>query len=409
MLTILESLCCTYGMKSNIDTEYIAITYFLSGLLIGILPIIIPATSIEYKYSNSSTFTKINKWLTYGGFILLSVFFIINSLSVMKTMPVDLAVADMLPQIKAMCDRLLHGEKIYAPIKEIWGGKLPPYMPLMWLPYSVAEWLDIDIRFTTIAFLLLGLFGTFLILPKQLKANPLLIIISLVSILFLFNYMLVWDPFLFGGCEEGVVIGYYLFLAYALVKRKPVLLGIAIASCLMSRFSLFFWVPMYLLYVFIYESKRQAYIITGVIAIIVLFVFLIPFGFSQPEYFLNIPADYQVGVDRAWSFNNDNGKYYQDFLGYTRYFDISQIKLLHNLQIGVAAVVPFLLLGLFSLGKKRFKLNSVFFGICTLKITLVFFYNMVEVPYHYLFFVSTFFSYPILFAYIKQRYRVANP
>ncbi|MBK9454103.1 MAG: hypothetical protein IPO24_00275 [Bacteroidetes bacterium] len=223
----------------------------------------------------------------------------------------------------------------------------------------------------------------------------------------LLNFLMIKDKITFGRTEEGVVIAYYLFLAFALISKKPILIGIAIACCLMSRFALFFWVPMYLIYVFVYESRKQAYTITAVIAIIIFFVFLLPFGFSQPEYFLNIPADYHVGVDNAWRYNDDeNGKYYQNFLGYARYFDISQIKLLHNLQIIVAAILPFLLLGIYRLLPKRAQLNATFFGICTLKIVLVFFYNMVEVPYFYLFFVSTFFSYAVLFAFMRQRYAV---
>ena len=128
----------------------------------------------------------------------------------------------------------------------------------------------------------------------------------------LFNFLLLKDKITIGRTEEGIVIGYYLFLAFSLTRKQPVLIGIAIACCLISRFSLFFWVPMYLIYVFFFESKRQAYIITATIVIIVFFVFLLPYGFWQPEYFLNIPADYHVGVDNAWKSNEVNGKYYQE-------------------------------------------------------------------------------------------------
>lgn len=403
LFTLAETASCTYLLKSPINPLIVAAIYFFSGLGIGLLPLLkkpmLSETSINTNFNSG-----FNKWLLPIGFIFIAIYFVINAIQILHTMTIDVVAADMLPQIQAMCNRLIHGEKVYAPIQEIWNGKQPPYMPLMWLPFTVAQWSGIDIRWTTIVFLLLGLYCTYRILPNKFSGNPIFLIIIFFSLFLLLNFLLIKDKITLGRTEEGIVIGYYLFLAFALTRKQPILIGIAIACCLMSRFSLFFWVPMYLIYVFFYESKRQAYIITATLAIIVFFVFLLPYGFRQPEYFLNIPADYHVGVDNAWMSNEVNGKYYQDDLGYARFFDISQIKLLHDLQIIVAALLPFLLLGLYKLLRKRIYINADFFGICTLKIVLVFFYNMVEVPYYYLFFVSGFFSYAVLFAYMRKLY-----
>lgn len=406
--TLMETLCCTYVLRSPINTEFVAITYFITGLSIGILPLL-PQHNQPIKLTTAKTHIGINKWLIPTSFLLIGGYFTLQALALINSMAIDVVAADMLPQIQAMCQRLLDGEKIYAPIMEIWDGKQPPYMPLMWLPFTFAQWAGIDIRWTTIVFFLLGLYCTYRLLPKKFAGNPIIVALSFISMFLLVNFLLVKDKITFGRTEEGVVIAYYLFLAFALLSKKPILIGIAIASCLMSRFALFFWVPMYLIYVFVYESRRQAYIITSVIAAIIFVVFLLPFGFKQPEYFINIPSDYHVGVDTAWKSNEDeNGQYYQRYLGYARYFDISQIKLLHNLQIISAAILPFLLLGAFRLLNKRIAFNTDLFGICTLKIVLVFFYNMVEVPYYYLFFVSTFFSYAVLYGYLRQRYQIAD-
>lgn len=253
-----------------------------------------------------------------------------------------------------------------------------------------------------------GIFITFKILPNNQTTNPLLLIIILLSFFLLINFLLFKDKISIGRTEEGVVIGYYLLLAFALTLKKTVFIGIAIACCLLSRFSLFFWVPMYLAYVFFFESRKDCYVITAVIATILLFIFIIPYGISQPEYFINIPADYHVGVNNAWFYNYKDGGYYKDYLGYAKYFDISHIKLLHNLQIIVAAILPVVIISLYILAKNKISLNKNFFAICSLKLTLVFFYNMVEVPYYYLFFVSTFFSYTIVFRYLKNE-KVVKP
>lgn len=406
--TIIETLCCTYALRSPLNTELVAIAYFIAGLSIGIIPLLQQYNQAA-KQPAVKTHIWINRWLIPVSFLLIGSYFIVQAIAIINSMPIDVVAADMLPQIQIMCQRLIDGEKVYAPIMEIWGGKQPPYMPLMWLPFTFAQWAGIDIRWTTIVFFILGLYCIYQLLSKKFAGNPIILLLSFISMFLLFNFLMVKDKITFGRTEEGVVIAYYLLLACALLSKKPILIGIAIACCLMSRFALFFWVPMYLIYVFVYESRRQAYIIAGVIAAIIFVVFLLPFGFKQPEYFINIPADYHVGVDNAWRDNEDkNGKYYQHYLGYARYFDISQIKLLHNLQIISAAVLPFLLLGIFRLLNKRIQFNSALFGICTLKIVLVFFYNMVEVPYFYLFFVSTFFSYPVLFAYMRQQYQITT-
>jgi len=400
--TLIETLCSTYLLENKVRVDLVAITYFIAGMGIAIFPFFLVKKDINLSSENKLPI-HINKILLYSFFGFMVVYFIFFMTGIIQSMTLDHKISDTLPQIRVMCQRLLSGEKIYAPIPEIWDGKQPPYMPLMWLPFTAAEYLGIDVRWTTTIFLLGGLFLTFKILPSNYSGNTLILICTFISLFFLCNYLLVKDRLTLGNTEEGIVIGYYLLLGFALVKKKPILIGIAIACCLMSRFALFFWVPMYLVYVFFYESKKNAYIITSVIGVILLSVFFIPFGFKQPEYFINIPADYKVGVDQAWNYNYNevSGKYYENSLGYTKYFDITQIHFLHNFQIIVAAILPFLCLLFYKLFRKKLAINQRFFGLCSLKLTLVFFYNMVEVPYYYLFFVSTFFSYSILFAYLK--------
>ena len=403
VFTVIETLCCTYLLENRVRIDIVAIAYFIAGIGIAILPMF----PIKNKFSDPSenkSILRFNKILLYAFFGFISLYLIFFASGIMQSITLDYKHSDTLPQIKVMCQRLLSGEKVYAPIPEIWDGKQPPYMPLMWIPFTAAEFLGVDVRWTTVVFLLTGIFLTFKILPTKYAGNPLLLITSFISLFLLLNFLLVKDKVTFGRTEEGVVIAYYLFLGFALAKKKPILIGIAIACCLLSRFALFFWVPMYLLYVFFFESRKNAYMTTSVITIIVLFVFLIPFGFSQPEYFINIPADYKVGVDQAWEYNYNevSGRYYENSLGYTKYFDITEIHFLHNLQIIVAAILPFIFFLLYKLLHTKLSLNRQFFGLCSLKLTLVFFYNMVEVPYYYLFFVSTFFSYSILFTFLKN-------
>ena len=54
--------------------------------------------------------------------------------------PLDPDFADMLPIMKVMNERFLHGDwkQVYDPITEIWNGTRPIYLPAMWIPYAPA-------------------------------------------------------------------------------------------------------------------------------------------------------------------------------------------------------------------------------------------------------------------------------
>ena len=385
ILTFIETLCGTYFLEFKQHMAFISIAYFISGLGIAIFPIVSAPVQLPDRAGLEKHFVLLNKILLWGFFAFISFYLVFEARLIMQSMEIDYKLSDTLPQVKAMSQRLINGEKIYAPIREIWDGKQPPYLPMMWLPYVPAEYFGFDSRWTSVAFILAGLFLSFRLLPVKLPANPILLSFTFMSLFMLLNFLLVKDRKTIGWTEEGVVIGYYLFLGFALARNSPVLIGIAIACCLLSRFSLFFWTPMFIVYVYLYESRRNAIVISSVVAAILFFVFLLPFGLKQPEYFLNIPADYHVGVDRAWASNYIDGVYYPYSLGVAKFLDIAHIKLLHNLHIITAAFVPLLAIAAFRFLRNKASLNQAFFGLCSLKLSLVFFYNLIEVPYFYLF------------------------
>jgi hypothetical protein len=400
-LLFIETLCCTYFLDLKQQMVIVSIAYIASGLGLGVFPLLFLGTRGVDAGKINNNYLKINKLILWTFLAFSLVFTVYHAHQIMLSMAIDYRTSDTLPQVKALSQRLLAGEKIYAPVQEIWNGKQPPYLPMMWLPYVPAEYFGFDVRWISTVFILAGLFLTFRLIPAKFSANPLLLAAACTSLFLLLNYLLVREKITLGWTEEGVVIGYYLFLGFALARNNPILVGIGIACCLLSRFSLFFWAPMFMAYVFFFDSKKNALIQFSVTTIIILLVFFIPFFIKQPEYFLNIPSDYHVGVDRAWKFNLIEGVYYPYSLGVSKFFDISHIKMLHNMSILISALVPLLVGLLFTHFRSKLTLNHALFGLCSLKISLVFFYNLIEVPYYYLFLTSTFFSYPLVFKYIS--------
>lgn len=337
----------------------------------------------------------------WGFFVFIVVFIIYHAYFIIASLPIDYRIADMLPVMKVMCQRLFHGEIIYKPIPEIWNGLLPVYLPLMWLPIAPFEYIGIDVRWTTIIFFLLGIFFLLMILFPFKKNNALFIMMSLTSLFFLINYIVQKEKRVLSITEEGIIIGYYLFLGYALSTKKTILQAIAISLCLLSRFSLLLWIPVYIFYTYYFESKQKGKILVLIISIIVLLVFLIPFGFRQMDYFLTVvPYSYRKTYDIIWATRSVE---IMNYLGFAKFFDISQQKLLANIQIVTSVLSPVLFFSLFKIFYKKLSLNNSFLGICSLKFSLVFFYNFLEIPFYYVFLVPTFFSYCILFNYLNEK------
>ena len=103
---------------------------------------------------------------------------------IMQQNPLDYRNADMLPVIKIMNERFLHGEwkHVYDSIPGIWSESKPIYLPCMWLPFSPAVAFNFDVRWITVA----ALFIVFAVLinagsfKKNLTYSLLLLITALV-------------------------------------------------------------------------------------------------------------------------------------------------------------------------------------------------------------------------------------
>jgi len=81
--------------------------------------------------------------------------------------------------------------------------------------------------------------------------------------------------------------------------------------------------------------------------------------------------------------------------------DYENLLSLHKVFLLVIFLIPVFCYFLYY--KFKEKMNVSFFGICSLKLTLVFFYSLMVIPVKYLFYTSTFFSIIILFFYLNQK------
>ncbi|MEM1122698.1 MAG: hypothetical protein AAGJ18_19800, partial [Bacteroidota bacterium] len=372
-----------------------SIGYFVSGILIALLPLI--------KVQPSPVREADQRIFKEFGLIIFATTFIFSItpayeriIALFQRFAVDYKVADMLPVLKIMVERWLKGERIYE-IVHFWEGTEPIYLPAMWIPYIPTVFWGIDLRWTSIVALLSSVVFLFC-MGKKGRFN-LKFLLTGIPLWLLLNSILYQKSVLIYLSEEPVVIDYYLFLAYTLAKNRPYLIGIALSLCLMSRFSLAFWFIMYLVYLFLLENRKMACkiaITTGTICSVLLWS---TEALWQLEVILNLPQIYlEHLMENEWKFAG----FATTNLGLVKFFGFENIPTVHRLFFGLNLIIPTFSLLFF--WKFKAQINRPFFAICSLKLSLVFFYNFLIMPFSYLFYTSTFLSLAILSWYLKEDY-----
>lgn len=383
----IETLCATYCLKIPNYSPIISILYFAAGICMSFLIILFPQV-------NSGGFqpVRLNKISTYFKFALI-IMMVIMAYYICRywfdLIPIDADYADMLPVINAMDQRLVagHWKHIYDPISEIWNGTSPIYLPAMWLPFTPAIIFDFDMRWITSGCLLFS-FSAFL-LVLNFNKNRILISIAMAIAFILFWWVFAQDDShgLVSMSEEGVVILYYVLLALAIGSGNIVLIGLAASLCMLSRYSLIGWIPAFLFYLISDKKKKSLilFIMTGIISFLV--IFIIPFGWHAFTQLLKLPGSYIEFAKKVWS---DSPEIFWLSLGLAKFFGPGKTALSHTTLIALTFIVPLLFVIFCLYRRKKNKLSNI--PLATLKLSLVIFYNFIDVPYLYLFYTSSFIS-----------------
>jgi hypothetical protein len=399
---LVETLCYTYVQQEGAFYYYSSsVVYFLSGIAVCLLPLFYKKTPNEFT-------GLVSGWTKFAGpvFILfiaiLALYHIISLSALYKVFPVDKHLADMIPTMQIACKRILHGQKVYAPVPEINPTAVVPYFPLMWGAFLPSEIFGFDPRWTTVAALFAGIFLIALRFAKPRLHIPLLpLIISGVSLFLLLNFFLVHYHNFWGLTEEALVAGYYLFLGFCLLRKNYWLTGIALACCVLSRYSLAFWIPVYFGYVFLTQKRSDFFKLLIAFGALVLGLFIIPFFAADPAYFLKAQSKYESSFGWFWTeFHLVQNTYYS--VGLYKFFTIDQIPLMMKLYTTTSFLAPlvFLLVG-YRL-QKKYGSDERYLAIGSLQINLVFFYNFFPGAYFYLFFPLTILSYAALFDFLAR-------
>ena len=190
--------------------------------------------------------------------------------------------SDVIPQLEAQYQRFSRGEMPYAPVDLGYNAPYPVYMPLHWLPIGLADWLGIDLRWVGYGFLVLagGLFGYWV--GRQQAPLGLRI-----ACLFLPS-MGLWGFILWGALElpvsfELIIAAYYLVLALGLALRHIGLITLGLILCLLSRYTLLFWLPLLAYILWKEYPLKLSFRVWGAVALSIVLLYIIPFYLRDPS------------------------------------------------------------------------------------------------------------------------------
>jgi hypothetical protein len=388
----LETLCVTYGLKWLGTTPVFSVLYFVAGTAISILLLYFPQLRLPDKAVGAG-----RRWAVWNTrtnqFRLIIIALLALAMYTLcrywfDEIPLDINYADMLPIIKVMDQRFLagHWHHVYDNIPTIWHGVQPIYLPSMWQPFTLAVLFDIDMRWITVAGLLLS-FGIFIFIYRPERSSYASFFTGVLA------FLLFWWIFadntsgVISVSEEGVVIAYYVLLVTALLSGNSWLIGIAASLCMLSRYALVGWIPAYLLYLLLRKKGRQMVIFSSVGLICFALLFLGPVGWNTFVRLALLPGNYVKFAAIVWQ---DSPEVFSTGLGFAGFFGPARIALLHGFLITLSFIVPslFVLICYFR-GLTR-KMANI--PLAALKMSLVIFYSFIDVPYLYLFYTSSFVS-----------------
>jgi len=386
---VLETLCATEALVFEPLIPLASIIYPLGGLAIAVLVLFLPKARQSFSIQeNIHHLPSLSFRIMAVNIMCIELFHFSNTW--ISDAPLDYHDADMLPIMKIMCERFLsgHWSQVYSPIPEIWQGVQPVYLPAMWMPFCAGVVANMDIRWVT-AICLAFVFVIFIFVfhpSHQKKNSPYIIAMAFV----LFWWLSVQQEYgLIPYTEEGVVIFYYVILTLALLNGNIWFIGIAISLCVLSRYSLIGWLLPFLL-LLLYEKKYRSFfklMLTGAVALLLFMV--IPFGWGPFQKLLALPNEYIDFGLRVWK---DAPIVFSSGLGLAKFFGPQHILLQHRLLIILTFTIPllFVLIAIWLKEKRSYPIHNI--GLASFKLSLVVFYNLIDVPYNYLFYTSSFVS-----------------
>jgi hypothetical protein len=389
-----ETFLASYGLLLGSQTAIVSILYLLAGLIFIISILILPAARLCVVRD-----LKKESVIKLPLVVIMLLLAYVTSRYWLDRIPLDPDFADMLPVMKVMNERFLHGDwkQVYDPIPEIWNGTTPIYLPAMWLPYASAIALQIDMRWVTV----LAVLVSFIIILSGIRVHKNGYFgygqIAVTALLFWWLFARNEVHSLITMSEEGVVIFYFVLLCAAIISANPFFMGITAAICILSRFSMIGWLIPCLIFYAVRRDFRKLLVFSFTGTACFFLFFLMPFGFKTLEQMIALPGNYVAFAKHVWE---NTPEVFWLNLGLAKFYGIHRIAMLHHTLLMVSFGIPFLFM-CFCLLQKKWNLQNM--NLACFKLSLLVFYQFIDVPYGYLFYPCSFVSLLIAAALLRSK------
>ena len=410
-LIILENLFLFYFYKNGLLSQgKNAISLFLSSLLFGIV--------LVYKFYNANISDE-----QYGppknkAFYATLLFFLaglvllgVGYYFVLAKHPVSAHESDIIPLIQVICRRFMAGEYPYRVINDFGYPLQATYLPLQWMPFTVAELFHMDYRWVAFAVWCIAALWVY---ARSQKINNRMLSVLMLLLLLGANCILLPDSNnrIIWATVEIMIAGYYMLLISGLNQENAIIQGIFISCCLLSRYSLILWLPLYAFILF-FSGKRKLLLGSATTVLVMVLVFyVLPFMSKDWALFYKSYKYYDKAALHEWTYLNYDGFPSQLYEGtgyayyfYTRFTNLDimeRIKLMQKVHLVTCLAVIAVMAAWYWFNRK--KINYKIFLLASFKIYLAFFLFLIQVPYVYLMITGSFVSIAIFCE--QARYKV---
>ncbi|MBS1739631.1 MAG: hypothetical protein JST88_03715 [Bacteroidetes bacterium] len=321
-------------------------------------------------------------WFVIGMAVIVVCFPLFNQLFHQFNHPVD--ISDVLPQLEFQFDAFQQGDLPYQKINLPHSKPFPVYMPFHWLPLALTKSLGIDARWSGLILLAVagGLYVSLVIKQEgNIFANWVLLLMP-TTVLFAFLY---WDRQSIAVSLETTIAAYYWILAIGLFSRNFALTSLGILLCLLSRYTIIFWLPLFFLLLFWKEGRKKPIELGFIILISLCVFYIVPFLLREPSIFLtglayhNGAAEYEWEYG-AWSF--ETGIYFAPHINALTTGSFAHKVLIARIFQATTLLLIFLGSSWFFRVQKN-KINHYDFALGILYLTIVCFYMIGPLTYRY--------------------------
>ena len=389
-------------LKRSLGPYWSPIVWMLAGLAVAGAGLWLFARKTESPGSFGSQ--ALPRWAEIG--IITAVFLAGCAITffrvwpVFDEFPIDPHQSDVIPSMQYYVQRFLRGETVYAPMPFSTWTIVPPYLPMTWLPYTIAELLKIDYRWLALG-AFYGIIGIYTgRMLWQRRSLPGMIGKTILPFVMLW-LLIVYDRHIFGHSVELTIVAFYLFLALTLFHKRPWLMAVGIVICLLSRYAFTFWLPAYLVMLWIGKGFKPAFA-TGLYTLLgVLLLYILPFWIKDPGILKRGLEYYETTAIGQWQtqpwqepgakpFHLDRGLSFA-LMFYDFGDGTAEERLVANrsAQLWVCLLAAIGLVIGYYFWKKR-GLDSRLYALGSLKAYLTVFYAFLHVPFSYLFMAPLF-------------------